>query len=189
MSRVIRVPKAKASTRARAATLACTYWSSSRAYGAIEPDTSRISTTRRGRSPGARQRRSRSSPPWRSDARAVARRSGRRPRRAARVRRLARTGPRAATRASSRRAAARSASVYSEKSSCRSCSSSLHAAGTASSSSASSGPPLVSGTDTRGSTSRSIAPRNGSPRGTASAAASRATSACDVHSVARSARS
>ena len=50
VSRVIRVPNANASTRARAATLACTYWSSRRAYGAIEPETSRTSTTRRGRS-------------------------------------------------------------------------------------------------------------------------------------------
>ena len=44
--RVSRVPNANASTRRRAATDACRYWSSIRAYGVIEPDTSHTSTTR-----------------------------------------------------------------------------------------------------------------------------------------------
>ena len=54
VTRVSRVPNANASTRARAATQACTYWSSIRAYGAIEPETSSTSTSRRGRCAGAR---------------------------------------------------------------------------------------------------------------------------------------
>ncbi len=47
--RVSRVPNTNASTRARPATQACTYWSSMRAYGDIEPETSQTSTRRRGR--------------------------------------------------------------------------------------------------------------------------------------------
>ena len=47
--RVSRVPNANASTRRRAATDACMYWISIRAYGVIEPDTSHTSTSGRGR--------------------------------------------------------------------------------------------------------------------------------------------
>ena len=54
VTRVSRVPNTNASTRARAATAACRYWSSIRAYGAIEPETSHTSTSRRGRSAGSR---------------------------------------------------------------------------------------------------------------------------------------
>ena len=49
VTRVSRVPNTNASTRARAATHACMYCRSMPLYGAIEPLTSQISTSRRGR--------------------------------------------------------------------------------------------------------------------------------------------
>ena len=73
------------------------YWSSIRAYGSIEPDTSQTSTSGRGRAPGWRQWRSKGSPSVRSDERSVRRRSGRAacggtPRRALLIRLLGRLG-------------------------------------------------------------------------------------------------
>ena len=62
VTRVRRVPNTNASTRRRAATHACMYWSSMRAYGSIEPDTSHTSTTGRGFTSGSRQCRSSGSP-------------------------------------------------------------------------------------------------------------------------------
>ena len=101
VTRVSRVPNANASTRARAATHACMYCSSIRAYGAIEPLTSQTSTSRpRPRRPargsGARAARRR----VRSEARSVARRSARSRAapRSATVRRERRIGPRRASR-------------------------------------------------------------------------------------------
>ena len=130
--RVRRVPNANASTRRRAATQACMYCSSIRAYGAIEPDTSQTSTSWRGRvrgrppatvqrlAAGAQRARGRSGA-GRACGRAAA---------TAACRRESRVGWRRASRAISSRASAISASVYRAKSFSCSSSTVLHAAGT-----------------------------------------------------------
>src|SRR5919199_3784317 len=197
--RVSRVPNTNASTRRCVDTAACRYWSSIRAYGAIEPDTSQTSTSFRGPCTCARQRRSSGSPPWRSDARTVAWRSGRTPRRRVwRVRRASRSGMCCARLMMIRRACARSTSVYAAKSlSCRS-STSLHAAGRTSDS-----PTLFGwasgggGAATRGRTSSApggMPARSGpsgspgSPKTAANAASKTGWSARREHRTARSAR-